>query len=592
MERVKRILKLIFRNLYFYRVDYIRTFVALRMVQAFIVIPLIGFFIWLIMDVTGIRTITENNIAVFLSHPFAVFGIGIILLMGILFIYYEIGFLMLLAYHQQRALSYTWKGLFKRLNQKVVYVISLQTLLLVGYLLLLVPLISSVLPISLIRNFQIPQFIVDDLLNSRQGTMMYIGALIILGYIGLRFIFTFPFFTIYQSMTISEAMIRSWKFSQRKLLETMSMIGFVVVVHLTLLMTVLTVTFMPLLIIEKLVPSWSLVAAGFTLTLAQGIIVLFSSGLQIIFSQILVLVSFRLTHDKPFILQGESFRQTILQWTILILLYAFFLMSGINILNLEKTVYEPDTLVIAHRGFMERGVENTISSIEESAKVGADMVEIDVQQTKDGQFVVFHDATLSRLAGMPNSVYDMTLEELTSVKVSAGGLTDYIPSLEDALIISERLNIQLLIEIKTHGYETDDMLERLIALLDTHDVLDIHYIQSLNLPIMNELEQLQPRLITGLVFAVAYGKLPQTDADFIAIEQSFASDSIQQQVNGAGKDLFVWTVNDARGMQHYFEQNIDGVITNRPDVANAIRQQFDEQKKFVRRLINKITIIY
>ena len=592
MGRLKRVIKLIFRNLYYYRVDYIRNFAILRLVQAFAVLPLITLLISLTMDITGVQTITENNIAVLVKHPFAIFGILLIFLIGILFIYYEIGFLMLMAYHQQRAIPYTWKGLWKRLNQKVVYFISLQTLLIVLYSLLLIPLISSILPISLLQNLQIPRFIVDELLNSRDGTMLYVAVLVVLGFIGLRFIFTWPFFVVYQWMSIFEAMKLSLQFSKKKLVETLGMLVLILTVHVSLLPASLVVVLIPLLIIEKVIPSWSLVTAGFTLTLAQGVILVFFFILQVIFSQLLVMVAFQLTHHKPLIIQEESFRLTIRQWSVLVAIYAFFLVSGINIVNLEKMLYEPDTLVIAHRGFMERGVENTISSIEASAKAGAEMVEIDIQQTKDGQFVVFHDATLSRLAGRSGIVSEMTLDELTSVTVSAGGMSDTIPSLEQVLEVSRQLKIKLLIEIKTHGKETDDFLQRFVTVLDDYDALDVHYVQSLNLPVMAELEILEPRVITGLVFAIAYGTLPKTDADFIVIEQSFATGRIQEQIHQAGKKLFVWTVNDERGMQRYYEQNIDGIITNHPDTATEIRVTFDENKNFIRRIVNKIQIIY
>lgn len=592
MARMKRVLKLIFRNLFYYRVDYIRNFAILRLFQAFIVLPLITLLITVMMDLTGVQTITENNISLILTHPFALFSILLIFLVGILFIYYEIGFLMLMAYHQQRAIPYTWRGLWKRLNQKVVYFLSLQTLLIVLYSLLLIPLVSSILPISLLQDLQIPRFIVDELLNSRDGRIIYSVFILVLGFIGLRFIFTWPFFTVYQWLSISEALKMSWQFSKKKLLETLSMLGLILVIHLSLLLVTLLIIFIPLFVIERVVPSWSLVVAGFTLTFAEGIILLFFSILQVIFSQLLVMVAFQLTHHKPLIIQEESFRRTIRQWTIIIAIYAFFLVSGINIINLEKTIYEPEALVIAHRGFMEKGVENTISSIEASAKAGADMVEIDIQQTKDGQFVVFHDATLSRLARQPGIVADMTLEELMNISVYADGLIDTIPSLEQALEVSRQLNIKLLIEIKTHGKETADFLPRFITLLDEYDALDVHYVQSPDLPLMGELEQLEPRIQTGLVFAITYGAIPLTDSDFIAIEQSFATERIQKQVHEAGKELFVWTVNEERGMQKFYEQKIDGIITNHPDVASEIRLAFDEQTNFLRRIINKIQITY
>ena len=592
MERVKRVIQLIFRNLYYYRVDYIRNFAILRIVQAFIVLPFISLMIAIIMDITGVQVVTEDSIPYLLTHPFAIFGIAFILFIGIIFIYYEIGFLMLLAYHQQRSIPYTWKGLLKRLSKKVIYFISLQTLLIVVYTALLIPLISAILPISLLQNLHIPNFIVAELLNSTKGTLLYIALLLVLGFIGLRFIFTWPFFTVHQELSIYGALKKSWQFSKRKLIETIGMLGLMVIIHITLLILTLIVIFIPLFIIEMVKPSWGLVAAGFTLTLAQGAILIFFSILQIVFSQLLVMVAFQHTHQKPLIIQEESFKQTIKQWIFIIAVYTFFLVSAINIVNLEKTIYTPDTTVIAHRGFMDEGVENTVTAIEAAKKAGADMVEIDIQQTKDGEFVVFHDKTLSRLSNEVTKTYDLTLDELTETTILANGYSDTIASFEEVLEISRTLNIKLLIEMKTHGFETDDFLERFVALLDKYDALDLHYVQSPDIPVMDLLEEMEPRIHTGYIYSIAYGKLPVKESDFISVEQSFGTGNIQKQVQEQDKELFVWTINDKSDMQQFYEQNVDGIITDQPDEALSIRQEFDEEKHFIRRILNKITIIY
>lgn len=592
MERIKRVTRLIFRNLYYYRVDYIRTFFILRLFQLFIVVPLVSLMFALMMDLVGVHTITEQNVVMLLGHPLTLVILAIIALIVLLFIYYEMGFLILLAYHQQRSIPYTWKSLWKRLNQKVLYFLNFQTFILLLYFALILPLVSSVLPISILQNIQIPRFIVDELLASTKGTVLYVSALVILLLISLRFIFTLPFFTVYHWTSIWEAMKMSWQFSGKRLLEMFGMLGFVMVVYFTIVGSLLLLIFIPLFVIERVSPGWGVVAAAITLTVAQGLLLVGFTFLQAIFSQILVLVAFRLTHEKPLILQNESFRQTILNWTIVASLYTFFLMCGINVINLEKTIYTPDSLVIAHRGFMEQGVENTMSSIEASAKAGADMIEIDIQQTKDGQFVVFHDATLSRLAGRGESVYDLTLDELTKITVSAGGLSDTIPSLADVLAQSKQLDVQLLIEIKTHGHETDDYLDLFITQLTEANVLDLHYIQSLDSALVLTLEEMEPRLVTGLVYAVAMGSIPETAADFVAIEQFFASDRLIQEAKDMEKELFVWTVNTERGLQRYYERKVDGIITNHPDTAAFIRAAFDKEEYFVRRVLNKINLIF
>ena len=592
MERIIRLLRLVFRNIYYYRVDYIRTFVAVRLFQILIVIPLTTLLFTSMLHLIGIQSVTEQNIWQLLKHPLVLTVLVFIVLIFLIFIYYEMVFLMLLAYHQQRAIPYTLKGLWKRLNQKVLHFMSFQTIFLVVYLMLVIPLISSVLPLSITQNLQIPRFIVDELLTSTKGQLLYYGAITVILVVGLRFIFTLPFFTVYHSTSIWQAVKMSWQFSQRKLIETLSMLALIVIVHVTITATILVIIFVPLYIVERLLPGNALVVAAFTLTLAEGFLVLAFTFLQAVFSQILVLVSFKLTHEKPLIIQNESFRKTILHWTIIIGIFMYFLISGLNIINLEKTVYEPTTKIIAHRGFMEKGVENTVGSLIASAEAGADMVEIDIQQTKDGKFIVFHDASLTRLADKKESVYQMTQAELMEVTVHSGQLSDTIPSLEQMLEKSRELNIQLLIEIKTHGYETDDMLQRLIAVLDKYKALDVHYIQSLEMDIATQIKEMEPRLKVGVVYALNLGALPKTDLDFIAIEQYFVTERLIEQAKQQEKQLFVWTVNDTRGLQKYLEQNIDGIITNYPDETNSLREVLNEDQYFLSRIWNKINYIF
>ena len=592
MERIKRLLGLVFRNIYYYRVDYIRTFVAVRLFQLLIVLPLITLLFTFLLDALGIQSITEQNIGQLLVHPLVLAVLASILLVFLLFIYYEMGFLMLLAYHQQRAIPYTFLGLWKRLNGKVVHFVSFQTLLLVFYMLLVIPLISTVLPLSITQNVQIPRFIVDELQASPNGRAVYYGSLSLIFLVGLRFIFTLPFFTVYQWTTIWDAVKMSWQFSKRKLVETLAMLGLILGVHVTISTTVLAIAFLPLFIIERSSPDKALVVAAFTLTFVQGFLMVAFSLLQAVFSQILVLVSFKLTHEKPLITQNEPFRSTIRHWTIIAAIFAYFLVSGFNILSLERTVYEPTTKVIAHRGFKEVELENTISALHAAVEAGADIVEIDVQETMDGKFVVFHDTDLIRLAGRNQKVYEMTQEELMDVEIWSGDMTGRIPSLEQMLEESRALDVQLLIEIKTHGYESENMLERLIALLDRYEALDVHYIQSLSLPIAEKVKELEPRLKVGPVYALNLGDLPETDLDFISMEQYFATERIIEQAKEWDKPLFVWTVNEPRNLQRLLEQNVHGIITNEPDEASSQREKFDKEEHFLHRILNKIDTIF
>ena len=91
-----------------------------------------------------------------------------------------------------------------------------------------------------------------------------------------------------------------------------------------------------------------------------------------------------------------------------------------NYQTMVKLADTEETEIVAHRGFIEGGVENTLPALQAAAKAGADRVEFDVMETKDGKFVVMHDTNLKRLAGKNLNVKDLTQDELTKITVRSG----------------------------------------------------------------------------------------------------------------------------------------------------------------------------
>ncbi len=94
--------------------------------------------------------------------------------------------------------------------------------------------------------------------------------------------------------------------------------------------------------------------------------------------------------------------------------------------------------VVAHRGDWRNAPENSIQAIVNSIEMGVDMVEIDVQLTKDGHVVLMHDGTIDRTTNGKGRVKDWTLDSLKMLKLKDGlGIATYhqIPTLEEALEI-------------------------------------------------------------------------------------------------------------------------------------------------------------
>jgi glycerophosphoryl diester phosphodiesterase len=113
----------------------------------------------------------------------------------------------------------------------------------------------------------------------------------------------------------------------------------------------------------------------------------------------------------------------------------------LNHKTMVTLVDSEQTEVLAHRGFIQGGLENTLPALQAAARAGADRVEFDVLETKDGKFVVMHDTNLQRLAGKNPNVKDLTQDELTKITVRAGGMEAKIPSLEEWIQLSIQLNL-------------------------------------------------------------------------------------------------------------------------------------------------------
>lgn len=109
--------------------------------------------------------------------------------------------------------------------------------------------------------------------------------------------------------------------------------------------------------------------------------------------------------------------------------------------NLLKTLKNPtskEVMVIAHRGDWRNAPENSIQAIKNVIEMGVDMVEIDIQKTKDDQLILMHDITLDRTSTGKGKIENFTLEELQKLYLrnGAGIATSHkIPTLEEALII-------------------------------------------------------------------------------------------------------------------------------------------------------------
>ena len=114
----------------------------------------------------------------------------------------------------------------------------------------------------------------------------------------------------------------------------------------------------------------------------------------------------------------------------------------------------------AHRGASEYAPENTMSSFYLGLLQGANGIETDVQKTKDGYLVLFHDSTVDRVTDSHGKISDYTLNELQKLKVYGNcttGFFDRIVTLEDFLNTFSKYDIAFALELKGKGVEKETL---------------------------------------------------------------------------------------------------------------------------------------
>ncbi|MFL1996101.1 glycerophosphodiester phosphodiesterase [Lysinibacillus irui] len=589
MHKAGQVMRQAVYNIYAYRLDYVQVFALIRIFQFLLIIPVTSIVFKLTLRVTGFTHITEQNWQSFVAHPFVIMMICLLMLLFLLFVYYEMGFLFLMAFHQQRGMRYRFFPLWQQLNRKVVYFFSVQILFLIVYLALLLPLASFMLPLTLTQSISLPHFLTEEIMSTRAGRLAYAAVASILVMIGIRSILTLPIFTIQPNISILRSFKQSWRFSKRGLFELLVLLAMLLTGHLLMMLGITVISTFPLYIIERLMPSAALVTAGLTLAFLEMVFVVLFSLLQATFSQVMVAITYNTSVLGKF--NVASYRKRRYKPLLFISFIVFIVLSMMNMNSLEKSVYAPDTKIIAHRGYVAGNVENTISGLVSAANAGADLIEIDIQQTVDGEFVVFHDRTLRRLAGKNGVIANMTLNELKSLTIHQNGFSDKISSLDDCIEIAKALDVSLLIELKVHGKETEDVLPKLVEKLRNYKVLDSYYVQSADGQKMMQLKKIVPNLRVGIVYALNIGPMEE-NVDFIALEESWVTEQLIEELKQHPTDLFVWTLNDDRSLQTFIEKNVSGVITDHPDVARELRTQQSEHQYFLQRVLNRLRFIF
>jgi glycerophosphoryl diester phosphodiesterase len=296
----------------------------------------------------------------------------------------------------------------------------------------------------------------------------------------------------------------------------------------------------------------------------------------------------RLSGVDPSERLAEGGRRRMSTAMVLVLLAMAMVLAGlVGFTLMNRVPLEDDVVIIAHRGAAGGAPENTLASVALALEHGADIVEIDVQETADGEVVVIHDSDLMKVGNNPMKVWESTFDEIRSVDVGSWFGPEFtgqrVPTLEEVLLMCKEKAV-VDIELKYYGH--DEMLEhRVAAVVDATGMENQVIAMSLKGDAVVKMKGIRPEWDVGLLTAKAVGDLTTAEADFLAVHVGMANSRFVDRVHDAGKDVYVWTVNDRLNMSRMMSRGVDGVITDEPALARSVLEERAEMGTVERLLV-------
>jgi glycerophosphoryl diester phosphodiesterase len=249
---------------------------------------------------------------------------------------------------------------------------------------------------------------------------------------------------------------------------------------------------------------------------------------------------------------------------VIAILVGNWLLNGIQI-NDRVTV-------VAHRGAAGKAPENTLASIQQAIADQTDWVEIDVQESADGEVVVVHDSDFMKLANVDLKVWEGTLSRLREIDIGSWFdpqfAAERIPTLVEVLDAAKG-KAGVVIELKYYGHD-QQLEQRVVDIVEQAGMTDQVAIMSLKYEGVQKIRALRPDWTIGLLSAKAIGNLASLDVDFLAVASGMATPRFIRRSHAQGKQVFVWTINDAVSLSRMMSLGVDGVITDEPALAREV----------------------
>ncbi|WP_273326978.1 glycerophosphodiester phosphodiesterase [Vallitalea guaymasensis] len=565
--------KNIFNSFRKYFWTFIKYQIVAKILIAIVLIPIFKELFKLILKSKGINILFNGVILKFLLSPQGFLSGILIIIFATLVLLIEYGGLVIISYEasidkQPTSLFNVLKICVKRFKN----LIGFGGFLILVYVIIIFPWLDMGYHTSLLTSLKIPSF-VKAYINRNQFLYMTMKlGTVILFFFSISWVFTMEIIML-ENKSALQAMKKSF-YLVKDNFKT-------VIKHLSI--TVLLIVIISVGIFGSIAISFPILSHNDSVT---NVII---NGLFIFIGVLLYLVSFLIIpyvihhftylyisiNDSPLEVFPLSKRTKLSlidkifnnkKTVKLMLLLSFCLVLFFTkyvLADFENTHYKVG--VTAHRGSSKEAPENTLAAIREAVKNKADFVEIDVQETKDGKVVLFHDKNLKRITGLDKNLYDANYSEIKKLDAGSWFSSDFkgekIPTLQEVIDYSKgriRLNIELKQRKKRKG-----LVGKVVDIIKKNNIVKSCVVTSLDYDLLQKVELLDSNIKTGYIMFFAIGDINSIKGvDFYSIEESYIDENFVVKAHLMNRDVHVWTVNDSEKMMEFIEMGVDNIITD------------------------------
>ena len=535
------------------------------------------------MKMMGYHYLTLENLKHFLRNPLTIVAFVLVLTAVCLYLMFDASALLFLAAHSYeqekvtvlQTTRFAWQNM-KRVFQKGNKRIIREQMILFPYL-------SAGVIVNILGTVTLPNFIKNGLRASRNYLLILLVLLLLVGIWRLQYLFTFPYFTL-EHCTSREAREKSQALSRKNKWKDGMVLVWVQLIFYASYFVLAAVGIIIVLGVAKIFSQLHILNYVYTSAvwgLLEAIMLIVAAvGTPIGYITISCLYYLHKEGNGEPVCHKDidiqpvdaKSRRKVRMTEGLILIVA---LSGCTMLIYNSATehmnpqveYLRTIEVTAHRGASAFYPENTMSAFEGAIEFGADWIELDVQQSKDGKLFVMHDHSFYRTTGLREFSWNLTFDEIEQLDAGSFFSDAYagekIPGLEEVIQLAKENHVRLNIEIKPSANDKD-IEKSVVDLVREMDFADSCVISSQMYGSLQKVKDYDPEISTLYVMSLAYGNINRLKAaDGFSMEAGNATPSMVSRIHNAGKQIYVWTVNNRKTINRMIDLNVDNIITDR-----------------------------